>query len=140
MRRTLQILMISIVMFASNSHLAVLQVVAWTGMLVENVQGLALEEAIARTFDGQHPCSLCHAIEGVSQIASEGADREPPRPSIYVLELKLLPLDRVALFPPNAQLLPLSGADQRCEMRVLQPVVPPPRTVWGPRFRIASIG
>jgi len=121
--------MIFIVLYSSSSHLAVLQVVAWTGMFVENVQGLTLEEAIERTFDGQHPCSLCHAIEGVSKIASEGDDHEPPRPSIYVLDLKLLPLERVALFPPNAQLLPLSGADQRCEMRVLQPVVPPPRAV-----------
>ena len=121
--------MIFIVMGTSSSHLAVLQVVAWTGMFVENVQGLDLEEAIERTFDGEHPCSLCHAIEGASQVASEGGDREPPRPSVYVLDLKLLPLERVALFPPSAQLLLLSGADQRCEIRDLQPLVPPPRDV-----------
>ena len=31
-------------------------------MLVENVCHAPLGEAVAKTFDGNHPCQLCHAV------------------------------------------------------------------------------
>lgn len=31
-------------------------------MLVKNAQRLSLTEAMAKTFDGAHPCELCHAV------------------------------------------------------------------------------
>ena len=32
-------------------------------MLIQNSKGTTLTQAIARTFDGAHPCSLCHVVE-----------------------------------------------------------------------------
>jgi hypothetical protein len=40
----------------------VLQSVAWTTMLVAHSKHARFMEAIVHTFDGAHPCSLCHAV------------------------------------------------------------------------------
>ena len=39
-----------------------LQSVAWTTMIVEYSKCAPLGKAIAQTFDGAHPCSLCHVV------------------------------------------------------------------------------
>ena len=43
-------------------HWAVLQSVAWTTMLADNLRTQSLTEAVTHTFDGNHPCCLCKAI------------------------------------------------------------------------------
>jgi hypothetical protein len=43
-------------------HWAVLQSIAWMGMLVTYSQQLPLAEAMVKTFDGNHPCPLCKEI------------------------------------------------------------------------------
>lgn len=43
-------------------HWGLLQSVAWVGMMVNySCQG-SLKEAVVKTFDGQHPCSLCKLV------------------------------------------------------------------------------
>ena len=46
-----------------GGHWFALQTVAWVGMFVENQREASLGEALEKTFDGQHPCALCCAIE-----------------------------------------------------------------------------
>ncbi len=46
---------------------AVLQTVAWTKMMVDYSQGASVAEAVAKTFDGDHPCNLCTKISKVRQ-------------------------------------------------------------------------
>jgi len=43
-------------------HWVVLQSLAWTSMLADNLCHDSLAQAVTRTFDGQHPCCLCKAI------------------------------------------------------------------------------
>jgi hypothetical protein len=40
----------------------VLQSFAWTTMLIENSKHAPLGQAISKTFDGAHPCSVCHFV------------------------------------------------------------------------------
>src|SRR5262245_11673850 len=40
----------------------VLQSLAWTTMLIDYSKRAPLCQAVAQTFDGAHPCSLCHVI------------------------------------------------------------------------------
>jgi hypothetical protein len=47
---------------ATGTHWAMLQSVAWTTMLADNLRDSSLSEAIEKTFDGQHPCCLCKKI------------------------------------------------------------------------------
>jgi hypothetical protein len=44
-------------------HWTVLQTVAWTRMLLEYSQSAPLGVALAMTFDGKHPCTICRAVE-----------------------------------------------------------------------------
>ena len=129
MRRSIQILMILIVGCMSGSHLALLQAVAWTGMLVENVEGRSLDEAISRTFDGNHACGLCDAIADAAKTQLGDEREEIPLPTGQVLDLKLFPLDRMALIPPAPVRLEMVRDQSFCVKRALSPVVPPPRVV-----------
>jgi hypothetical protein len=52
-------------------HWAALQSVAWVSMLVEYSQHASVATAIAQTFDGQHPCTLCKQI-----LASQTAPKK----------------------------------------------------------------
>ena len=45
----------------------VLQLTAWSYMLVRYTQESSIPEAVADTFSGQRPCELCHIIETVEQ-------------------------------------------------------------------------
>jgi hypothetical protein len=56
------VLLIVAFLAATGGHWAVLQTVAWTNMLADNLQTASLSEALARTFNGKHPCNMCHEI------------------------------------------------------------------------------
>jgi hypothetical protein len=45
-----------------GAHWAILQTVAWTTMLADNLCIHPAREAVTETFDGNHPCDLCKAI------------------------------------------------------------------------------
>jgi hypothetical protein len=48
--------------FSLGLHWLALQSVAWTTMLVSNARHAHLSEAVAKTFDGAHPCDLCKVV------------------------------------------------------------------------------
>lgn len=52
-------------------HWALLQVFAWTGMVLRYSSDYGIREAIVRTFDGHHPCALCLAVK-----AGRAAERD----------------------------------------------------------------
>jgi hypothetical protein len=43
-------------------HWAAIQSAAWAGMLVSYTQETTFVRAVAMTFDGHHPCRLCHLV------------------------------------------------------------------------------
>src|SRR6266446_410861 len=47
---------------AIGGHWALLQSIAWTGMIINFSQNSTWKEAIKKTFDGKHPCQLCKAV------------------------------------------------------------------------------
>lgn len=61
-KRVGHILLIVALLAATGSHWAILQSVAWTTMLADNLQTLSFKDAVIKTFDGHHPCSLCKQI------------------------------------------------------------------------------
>ena len=48
--------------FSMGIHWGFLQSAAWVGMVVNYSQDAPLAEALVKTFDGKHPCSLCKQI------------------------------------------------------------------------------
>ena len=63
MRVISRFLMIAALCFAVGLHWYALQSIAWTSMVIEYSKDAPFKEALAKTFDGRHPCSLCHAIQ-----------------------------------------------------------------------------
>ncbi|HET9063187.1 MAG TPA: hypothetical protein VFO62_07860 [Candidatus Binatia bacterium] len=58
-----------------GGHWMVLQSIAWTRMLIVNSRSDTLPVAMSKTFDGKHPCKMCHQIR-------EGRDAERHESSI----------------------------------------------------------
>jgi len=55
--------LVALALFAmAGGHWAVLQTVAWAGMVVEYSQKAGLHQGVAETFDGEHPCPMCRHI------------------------------------------------------------------------------
>jgi len=50
-----------------GAHWALLQTVAWTTMLADNLCKQSVTEAVTETFDGNHPCPICKAIAAGKQ-------------------------------------------------------------------------
>ena len=53
---------VSVLVLSLGLHWTVLQSIAWTGMIISYSSNVSFKEAVAKTFDGKHPCSLCKAI------------------------------------------------------------------------------
>jgi hypothetical protein len=57
-----QALLIVAVLAATGTDWFILQSVAWTTMLADNLRTTTFSHALERTFDGKHPCCLCKQI------------------------------------------------------------------------------
>jgi len=74
-----RLLLVIALTLAVGLHWVVLQSVAWTAMLVKYTKQQSLGVAICQTFDGDHPCSLCHVVnkgknsEGKPEVQSPSA-------------------------------------------------------------------
>jgi hypothetical protein len=109
---------------AIGLHWAALQSIAWTKMFVANAtQSSSLAQAVAKTFDGSHPCDLCKGINAAQH--SQKKQQAQPAPSKPDLICTARPIRIISSFqdfhyPENA--VPISERGQ-------SPPVPPPRTV-----------
>ncbi len=56
-------LLVVALVLSLGMHWAVLQSVAWAGMLADYSQDASFTMAWSKTFDGQHPCKLCTSIQ-----------------------------------------------------------------------------
>ena len=68
MRIFVSIVVLLAMVCCAKVHLPLLQVVAWTGMVVKYAQTVPLSEALEMTFDGDHPLP---ALPGDPQGASQ---------------------------------------------------------------------
>lgn len=115
-----------------GGDVAMLQVVAWTGMLVTRTAERGVAAAVESTFEGDEPCPLCKAVKAVQQ--SDQKDGQPAIPEGLITKLKLKDMLRAegpAVLPPAAIPLlstaPSMEAARRGPARSDAPPVPPPR-------------
>jgi hypothetical protein len=107
-----------------GAHWMLLQTVAWTTMLADNLHDHSFTEAVTCTFDGKHPCCLCKAI-------AAGKKSEQKREfALQKQELKFTPAkENNFLFAPTQfELLPLAGAF--ADSLTQKPPTPPPRRIF----------
>ena len=116
--------MILAVLAATGTHWTVLQSIAWTRMLAENIGSSSFTEAVQKTFDGKHPCCLCKAI-------AAGKKSEQKREfTTQMQKFEFLPLkaDFVFVAPTDFQLLP--QANSFADSLTQKPPTPPPRGIF----------
>ena len=102
-------------------HWSLLRTVAWVNMFVTFAQTDTVHEALTKTFDGKHPCSLCKFVKK----AKQGEKKEQTINVEAKLNL-MLSVEACRLNPPTAySLLPL--LDDVTASRTDSPPVPPPR-------------
>ena len=104
-----------------GAHWALLQTVAWTTMLADNLRTHSLSESVARTFDGKYPCPICKAI---------AAGKKSEKQNEFTLKIQKLEFppakaNLVLIAPSNFQLLPQMNFF--AESFITKPLTPPPR-------------
>ena len=106
-------------------HWLALQSLAWTTMLVSNARHSSLTEAVEKTFDGAHPCDLCHAVAAGKK--SEKKSEILPQ----VARLDLICQKRPPAWRSPAVPYVYAAAAFRIVERAQSPPVPPPRSLPG---------
>jgi hypothetical protein len=106
-------------------HWIALQSVAWTTMLVANARHAPLSEAVAKTFDGAHPCELCHAVAD----GKKSEKKSEVLPAVVKMDL-ICTLRTLTWLPPwiSFEYLRMNSATLE---RSQAPPVPPPRLLPG---------
>src|SRR3954464_13955867 len=120
--RCTRLLTVLLLCSSLGAHWFVLQSIAWRTMVFRYSQECSVTEALANTFDGEHPCGLCKHI----QKSKNKSDQQPNSFSISKkIDLRFTAA-RPNLFPPTHFELQ-SAPDQRALIRTDTPPVPPPR-------------
>ena len=63
MRSIIRSAVVLLLVLSLGLHWTLLQTVAWTGMMLAYSQQSSFKEAVAKTFDGKHPCALCKIVK-----------------------------------------------------------------------------
>ena len=107
-----------------GAHWALLQTVAWTTMLANNLQSCSLQEAMTKTFDGLHPCCMCKAI---------AAAKKSEQKNVLSVEKQMFEFPPVqgglVLIAPSA-LEHVPGTDSFADSQFQKPLLPPPRPLF----------
>lgn len=123
MRAVIRTTTVLVLVLTLGLHWALLQTVAWTGMIISYSQDASLATAIRETFDGEHPCPLCKAIK---QGRAEERKQEQQKPDNRLkLEFALPDDNRIFIAPLPLEAFPTSAAFPP-SFRV-KPLTPPPR-------------
>jgi hypothetical protein len=97
--RTIGLPLIYVAMFSiAGGHWAALQVVAWTQMVRTYSRSAGVVDAVIKTFDGKHPCTLCGKVK-------EGRQKEKRAPASVKVSKKT---DVFAASPSDNLRQPLS--------------------------------
>lgn len=102
-------------------HWTLLQVVAWTGMVVTYSQDAPLKDAVVKTFDGNHPCKLC------TQIAQGKKTEKKTEFPVKDQKLSFCNLRQAYIFAAPSQFRLLPALDEFAEVLIHAPPSPPPR-------------
>jgi hypothetical protein len=112
------------VLLAGGTHWLVLQSVAWGQMLIAYSQHDSFRQAVTKTFDGRHPCSLCLQVQ---RGQSEGRKHAALLPLERQPDLQCGPERVGAPFPPRrAETITVFVHGLRDDF-VPEPPTPPPK-------------
>lgn len=104
-----------------GAHWALLQTVAWVGMVITYSQDATVSEALNKTFDGKHPCKLCQAVK-------EGQKSEKKESALKVeIKKEFWNVAEISIPCPPTSFVVLPTLSDSVLNRTETPPVPPPR-------------
>jgi hypothetical protein len=105
-----------------GAHWIVLQSVAWGTMVVQYSQHVPLSKAIAQTFDGDHPCSLCKRIS-----AARHSEKKSDAQTVTIKPDLICATRRIILLPRSTDFL-FARVEMNASLVAHSPPTPPPRS------------
>lgn len=115
-----------------GGHWGVMQAVAWGNMIVDYSARDGWIAGAKKTFDGEHPCRMCKAIEEGKKKETGSNDRKLPQASQGLVLKECVLSEAPVLSPPapcDGTVLSVPAFDQRGRVLGHRPPVPPPRCV-----------
>jgi len=121
LRRVSLWLLVLALSFSIGLPWAFLQGAAWLGMLVSYSRESTLTQSIAKTFDGDHPCKLCEAVQ-----RGESSQKRLPHALPALAKLDLVePECETFIFPKPSYVQPALAPPMMGGMAA-RPQTPPP--------------
>lgn len=124
MRSIIRFTTVLVLVLSLGLHWALLQTVAWTGMIVSYSRDASFTEAVSKTFDGEHPCALCKVIQK-SRADEKKQDQQQAKP-ISKMDLGLV--WQTIAFNFDCDREPIPSPDVNASSRREEPPKPRPRT------------
>ncbi len=121
--RIARLVVVAAICLSLGLHWALLQGVAWAGMLVSFASEGAVIEAVQKTFDGQHGCALCHKVK-------EGRDSSPelPQQTAHSMQkINAVLVELTTLVAPAGETISFAIFREMMVKRNETPEPPPPR-------------
>ena len=103
----------------------VLQTLAWVGMVVTYSQQSSFPEALAKTFDGDHPCKLC------KQVAKGRQSGKPVGLQSDGKKFEFSYTYLIFVFKAPTRFWEIRSLPVEAERLAKAPLVPPPKTLLG---------
>jgi hypothetical protein len=105
-----------------GAHWVVLQSVAWGTMIARYAQQTSLTQAVAQTFDGDHPCNLCKRIS-----SARHSEKKSDAQSVTIKPDLICATRRIILLPRSADFL-FARVEMTASRLAHSPPTPPPRS------------
>ncbi|MEZ5385510.1 MAG: hypothetical protein R3F13_08345 [Prosthecobacter sp.] len=105
-------------------HWVALQGVAWTGMIISYASEGTVVEAVQKTFDGQHACSLCQKVKQ----GRESDEKQPSQTSQSLKKLQAVLVVPPRLLVPAGEKTSFVVMGEEEAKRSERPAMPPPRS------------
>jgi len=121
--RIARLVVVGAICLSLGMHWALLQGIAWTGMLISFASEGAVIEAVQKTFDGQHGCALCHKVK-----EGRNSGQEMPQQAGHSLQkINAVLVEITQLIAPAGETISFAMTRGMMVKRNEMPETPPPR-------------
>ena len=121
--RIARLMVVGAICLSLGMHWALLQGIAWTGMLISFASEGAVIEAVQKTFDGQHGCALCHKVKEGRQSNPE----QPQQAGQSMQKINAVLVEITTLVTPAGETISFVPLHELLVRRTVLPETPPPR-------------
>lgn len=121
--RIARLVIVGTICLSLGLHWALLQGVAWAGMLVSFASKGTVIEAVQKTFDGQHGCALCKKVKE----GSSSNRKQPQQAGQSMQKINAVLVEMTALVAPAGNTFSFVPLHETLVQRTELPETPPPR-------------